>query len=251
MSLLCQSMNEVSLVAIPAYAGVVALSGGLVAILFVGIQRQDIATVVNAVVSIGAVLLPLALEFGVVSFSGQTLDIGPAIPLWLATAGFLHSLGMLGLYETVWWWDHLTHTLSAAFIAALIYATLIVVVPRSSVLNFSPVATGIATVLYTFWIGVLWELIELVARDVAELFDVEPVLVHYGRRDTALDLGFDVLGALLIVFADVRVFVSITEQLPAVTEAFLFGSAGVTVVGSLLMILGMGFRRMNSREDYF
>lgn len=234
-----------------AYAGVVALTGGLVAVLFTGVRRRDIAIAANAIASIGAVLFPLTVELGLVSLSGQKLDIGPAIPLWLATAGFLHSLGMLGLYETVWWWDHVTHTLSAAFVAALIYATLIVVVPRSPALNFSPVALGTVTVLFTFWVGVLWELIELVARDIGEIFDIEPVLVHYGWRDTAFDLGFDVVGALFIVLVDVRVFVSITEQLPDLTRVFLFGSVGVTVVGSLLMAVGIGFRKLVGGLDLF
>lgn len=224
-----------------AYAGVVILTAGIFAILFIGVQRRDTATTVNAAVSIAAVVLPLALEFGLVSPSGQPVDIEPALPLWIAAAGFLHSLGMVGLYERLWWWDHLTHTLSAAFIAAVIYACLVVVVPRSSVLNFSAAATGMVTVLFTFWVGVFWELVELIARDIEEVFGIEPILVHYGWRDTAYDLGFDIVGATLVVLADFRVFVPIARQSPEITETFIFGSAGVTIVGSLLMALGIGF----------
>jgi len=66
---------------------------------------------------------------------------------------------------------------------------------------------AVLTVVLTLAAGVFWELIELIARDVGRRYDVEPVLVHYGRRDTTLDLVFDVVGALLVVGFDVRVFV--------------------------------------------
>jgi hypothetical protein len=229
-----------------AYAGVVALTAGIFAILFVGVQRRDIATAVNAGVSIVVVVLPLALGFGLLSPSGQPVDIDPALPLWIAAAGFLHSLGMVGLYERIWWWDHLTHTLSAAFVAAVIYASF-VVVPRSSVLNFSAAATGMVTVLFTFWVGVFWELVELIARELGERLDIEPLLVHYGWRDTAYDLVFDIVGAMLVVLVDFRLFVPIARQSPATTETFLLGSLGVTTIGSLLMALGIGFTKM--RKD--
>lgn len=227
------------------YAGVVVLTAGIFAILFVGVHRRDTPTTVNAGVSIVAVVLPLAVESGLVTPAGQPIGIDPALPLWIAAAGFLHSLGMIGLYERLWWWDHLTHTLSAAFVAAVIYASLVVVGSHSSALDFSAATTGVVTVLFTFWVGVFWELIELVAREVGEQFDIEPILVHYGWRDTAYDLAFDIVGATLVVLVDFRLFVPITSQSPAITEAFLFGSAGVTTVGSVMLTLVIGFVKMN------
>lgn len=226
----------------PAFVGVVALTAGIVVTLVAGARRRDLAATVNALASIGFVLLPLSVELGLLSVPDRTVTVGSALPLWAAAAGFLHSLGMLGLYETRWWWDNLTHTVSAALVAALTYAGLLVVLQRSPALDPAPVAVAAVTVLFTFWIGVTWELLELVARDVGERFDADPVLVHYGWRDTALDLVFDLAGATLVVLVDLRVFVPLAEQLPGVTRSVLLGSAGVTVVGSLLMAVGVGLR---------
>lgn len=219
-----------------AYVGVMALTGGIAAMLFEGVRRRDVAATVNAGVSLALVSLPLLVEFELLVGSRQTITIGPILPLWIAVAGFLHSLGMLWLYETVWWWDSLTHTVSAALIAALTYAGLVVAVHHSPSLNLSVVVIASVTVLVTFWIGIAWEVIELVAREVGEWFDVEPVLVHYGWRDTAFDLVFDLVGAVLVVLIDLRVFVPIAEQLPGVMRVLLLGSTGVTVAGLLVIV---------------
>jgi hypothetical protein len=124
------------------------------------------------------------------------------LAFWIAVAGLLHALGMLGRYDSVWWWDHLTHTLSAALAAALLYAGLLVVAPAIAVAG---------TVLTIVVLGVLWEAGELFAREVADRYDIEPVLVHYGWRDTALDLLFDVVGAGVVVALDVRLFRPVVE----------------------------------------
>jgi hypothetical protein len=222
---------------------VLATSGSFFAILLVGVQRRDTATAVNAAVSIAAVVLPLALASLLVAPSVHSVDIDPVLPLWVAAAGFLHSLGMVGLYERLWWWDHLTHTLSAAFVAAVVYAAL-VVVPPSSVFNFPAVTTRLLPVLVTFWVGVVWELLELLARDIEELVGFEPILVHYGWQDTAHDLVFDIVGATLVVLVDLRIFVSIASQSPEGAETFLLGTVGVTTIGSLVMALGVTLNRV-------
>lgn len=111
------------------------------------------------------------------------------------------------MYESTWWWDHLTHTVSGVLVAALIYAGLVVTRPTTG-----SGSVAAATVLFTFAVGVSWELLELVAREVGERYDIEPVLVHYGWRDTAFDLGFDLVGALLVVLLDLRIFVPVVDQ---------------------------------------
>ena len=221
-----------------AYACVGVFTAGIGGILLLGVRRRDTPTAVNAGFSIVAVVVPLALEFGLGSASGPGVGVGPALPLWIAVAGFLHSLGMVGLYERLWWWDHLTHTISGMFVAALLYAAFIVVAPRWSVLDFSPATIKILLVISTFWIGVFWELVELLAREIGEMFDIKPLLVHYGWRDTAYDLGFDIVGAVIVVLADIRVFVPITGQSTAITELFLVATAVITVGGSLLIAVG-------------
>ena len=188
------------------------------------VRRRNVAAIVNALFALAVALLPATA-----SVVAPSVVVDPTVPLWIALAGFLHSLGMLGLYESVWWWDHLTHTVSAALVAALLYAALVVAfTPSTGVL-------AVATLVFTFAVGVFWELIELVAREVGDRFDVEPVLVHYGWRDTAYDLVFDVVGALLIVGFEVGVFVPLIDRFPRAAATLVVGGGSVVVVGSVVM----------------
>lgn len=223
--------------------GVVVLSGGLVAILLVALRQRNAAAAANALVSLAAVGLPVAVEVSVRFSSNRTLDVGAELPLWIALAGCLHSFGMLGPYDTVSWWDSLTHAVSAALVAALMYAGLLAVAEHEAGGLLSPGPIAAVTLLFTFVVGVFWELVELVARDLGERFDVEPVLVHYGWRDTALDLVFDVAGALVVVLLDVRVFVPVAEQAPDATRTLVLGSFLAVVVGSVFLALAVDFDR--------
>lgn len=205
-----------------------------------GVRRRNVPATVNALVALAATFLPAIVAFVVRSGSARSVDFAPEITLWIATAGFLHSLGMLGLYESVGWWDHLTHATSAMLVAAPIYAG--VIVTARHVTDFGLGFGGVvaATLLFTLAAGVFWELLELVARAVAERYDVEPLLVHYGWRDTALDLGFDLVGALFVVVLDVRAFVPVADRFPRATTEILLGTGAVVVVGSVLLGLCVG-----------
>jgi hypothetical protein len=207
------------------------LQGGIAGALLVGLRYRNPSAAINAAVALALALLPtLALD--------RLAGAGSVLSLWIAAAGFLHCLGMLGLYESVTWWDHLTHTVSGALVAAVCYAALLVVGAGTG-LPDTPFSVPSATVLFTVAVGVFWELAELLARDVGERFDVQPVLVHYGWRDTVLDLGFDALGALAVVLFDLTVFVPILERTPALTRLALLWSTGLVIAGSILAFLGV------------
>lgn len=216
----------------PAQIGVGILQGAILGTLLVGLRRGNVAAVVNAAIAFLATLLPLVVALVLDPAGAAGVAFGTALPLWIAVAGFLHSLGMLGLYESTWWWDHLTHTISAALVAALVYAGLVVAA------GWSTGAVAAATVAFTAAIGVCWELVELVAREVAETFDIEPVLVHYSWRDTAYDLGFDLVGALLVVLLDLRVFVPVAARFPG--TAWLVIGGGTVALVSVLLLAGVG-----------
>ncbi|SFQ06821.1 MULTISPECIES: hypothetical protein [Halolamina] len=180
--------------------GVALVGAAQLAALYVGYRRGDTAAVVNTAAAVALVLVFAALP--VVLRDGDQPTRLAGLTFWVAVAGFLHALGMLGRYESVWWWDHLTHTLSAALAAALLYAAVLVA-------GWSGAAA--ITLLGTTVLGVLWEVGELIAREIADRYDIEPVLVHYGWRDTAFDLVFDVVGAVLVVALDLRLFVPVVE----------------------------------------
>ena len=215
------------------------LLGALAFTLFVATRRRDLSAAVNALVSFAIALLSLPLAAGFQMPWGHPF-LTPALPIWVTVAGLLHSVGMLGPYDTRWWWDHLTHTVSAMLVAALVYAGLIVAGASGATPPLSRATIAGATVIYTMAIGIFWELIELVARAVGERYDVEPMLVHYGWRDTALDLVFDLVGAVLVVALDLRIFVDLAAHAPTVTR-LLVGLAGTVItVGSALMALLLG-----------
>jgi hypothetical protein len=216
------------------------LQSAILALCIVAVRRRNVAAAINAVGAFVLALLPIVVEIILPVILTRNVVFGPVLSVWLAAAGFLHSLGMLGLYESTWWWDHLTHTVSAALVAALLYAGVIVTLPDTAGIGDSSGIVMTVTVVFTFAIGVFWELIELVAREVGERFDIEPVLIHYGWRDTVVDLGFDIVGASLVIGADLRIFVPLMEQFPGVTGALLVGSGWIVFGGSVLMALLIG-----------
>lgn len=181
--------------------GTAAVGAALLVALYVGYQRENTAAVVNTVAAVCLTVVPPVA--GWVFGGGPAADSVVPLTFVVAVAGFLHALGMLGRYESVWWWDHLTHTLSAALLTALLYAGLLVLAPGLAVAG---------ALLGTVLLGVFWEVGELMGREIARRYDIEPVLVHYGGRDTALDLVFDLVGAALIVALDVRAFLPLAES---------------------------------------
>jgi hypothetical protein len=220
----------------PLLAGVVLCQAGIAAALVVAVRRADTAAAVNAV-------LALAVAF-LVPVLGTTLPVrgtgfGSVLALWVGLAGLLHCVGMLGLYDGCWWWDHVTHGVSAALVAALLYAGFLASVADPNRTALPPELAGTAAVSVTLAIGILWELVELLARELGEALGVEPVLVHYGWRDTAFDLVFDVLGAVAVVGLDVRLFVGVAEQFPSLNGQLLVWSCGVVSVASLLSVVGI------------
>lgn len=223
---------------------VILLQAGIVVTLVAALRRQNTAAAINAFVSLLASALPLALEVAYPHLFARAVVVPPELPLWIAAAGFLHSVGMMGPYNDVWWWDHLTHTVSAALVAALVYAGLLVAARDPGTVGGSAGTVALLAILYTFAAGIFWELIELVARQVGERYDVEPVLVHYGWRDTAFDLVFDLVGALLVVLFDVRVFVPLAEQSPGTAEGLVLAGGATLVVGSLLLSIPLTVGRL-------
>ncbi|GGL63991.1 hypothetical protein GCM10009039_22300 [Halocalculus aciditolerans] len=137
----------------------------------------------NAALAFAATFLPGLFErvFGV--------EFRPWQRVYADAAMLTHSAGMLGPYDDVWWWDHVTHTHSATLLAGIVH-----VVARRRGRDPRPRVIGAVAV-----VGVGWELIEFAIHAVADRFGVEPILVPYGTRDTAFDLLFDFLGALIVL----------------------------------------------------
>jgi CDP-diglyceride synthetase len=218
----------------PIRASALAFLIALLATLAEAIRRRSVPAVVNASLSLCVALLPLALDLVLTQPVAWSAESGPTLTVWMAVAGLLHSVGMLGLYESTDWWDHLTHACSAALLAALVYACVLVVAQHGA-LPGGERWVGLVTVLVVLLAGVCWELGELFARDVGNRYGIEPVLVYYGPADTALDLVFDLLGVLAVVSFDLRLFVALAAPHPQTATQLFYGTV------ALLVVLTVGF----------
>lgn len=225
------------------YLALVALTAGIIGILLIGLQRQNIPAAVNALVSLLLSLVPVLIDVVNWFAFDRGIALGPELPLAIALIGLLHSYGMLGPYDEIWWWDHLTHTLAAGLIATLIYSAL------TATLSVSAPLIGVLTVLFTLALGIFWELIELAAREFGKRHDIEPVLVHYGLRDTILDLFFDLLGAMAVVVLGLRPFVAVAEDFPITTRMLLGGTAMVVVFGSIVLVVVTRYLLIRNRSS--
>lgn len=148
-----------------------------------GLRRGNSGAVVNGVVALATSFLPDVIErrFGV-EFRGWQR-------VYAESAMLAHTAGMLGLYEGTWWWDHLTHTLSATLLGGTVHAA-----ARRSDRDPQPWTLGVIV-----GGGVLWEILEYAVHGITDRLGLDPVLIPYSARDTAVDLLFNLLGALLVI----------------------------------------------------
>jgi hypothetical protein len=172
---------------------------GLVGLLFVGIERGSVGIIVNVVVALAVTQLPPILE------RDYELPMDPRLTLWITSAAFLHALGTVGipgggvnLYSTVWWWDHLTHALSASVVAAAGYATVRAVDEHSGPVTIPPTFISVFILVFVLAFGVLWELLEFFLGLAVDRLGMTNILTQYGTEDTLKDLLFNSIGAVVV-----------------------------------------------------
>ncbi|WP_276257649.1 hypothetical protein [Haloglomus litoreum] len=171
----------------------------LVGILFVGLWDRDTGVIVNTAVALGVTQLVPILE------RDYGIPMDPALTLWITAAVFLHAVGVVGfpgspqnLYQDLWWYDHVTHALSASVVAAAGYATARAVDLHSVEVRLPPRFMFAFILLLTLAFGVFWEVIEFTIGEAAAVLGGEPVLTQYGLDDSMLDLVFDTVGAVVV-----------------------------------------------------
>lgn len=168
------------------------LQGGLVAILAVGILGGNLSVALNAALALVVTFLPAVLRRD----AGIHLDAG--LSLFITAAVFLHAVGMLGLYDRVPWWDHLTHVLSAMIVAGVAYTVVRAVDLHSDRFHVPRGHMPYYLLGFTLAMGLLWEGLELGARVLTDALSLDVIWVDYGPFDTELDLLFDAVGALIV-----------------------------------------------------
>ncbi|PGF18025.1 hypothetical protein CP556_19270 [Natrinema sp. CBA1119] len=172
---------------------------GLVGMLFVGIERGNGGIVINTGVALAVTQLPPLLE------RDYEIPMDPRLTLWITTAVFLHAFGTVGLpgatatlYSQVWWWDHMTHALSASLVAGVGYATVRALHEHAEGIYFPRRFVAVFILLFVLAFGVLWEILEFVIALSADALGVKAVLTQYGLEDTMLDFVFNSIGAIVV-----------------------------------------------------
>ena len=171
----------------------------LVGMLAIGLVSTDTGVIVNAVMALAVTRLPGILErdFGIPMDTGLTL--------WITSAVFLHVVGSVGIpgtsftpYQSIWWYDHLTHALSASIVAAVGYAAARALDVHSDEIRIPPRFMAVFIFLFVLAFGVLWEVIEFALGGLSGLFGFGRILTQYGLEDTMLDLIFNTIGGAVV-----------------------------------------------------
>lgn len=119
------------------------------------------------------------------------------LTLWITSAVFLHAVGTLGPYSSVWWWDHVTHTLSAAVVAGAGYSTVRALDIHSDEVEIPPRLTFVFVLIFVVAFGVTWEVLEFGVEKVGEATG-QTLLTQYSLEDTMKDLIFDIVGGVIV-----------------------------------------------------
>ncbi|MGQ3413946.1 hypothetical protein ACT4ML_17095 [Natrinema sp. LN54] len=172
---------------------------GLIGMLFVGIERGNGGIVINTAVALLVTQLPPLLE------RDYEIPMDPRLTLWITTAVFLHAFGTVGLpgatrtlYSQVWWWDHMTHALSASLVAGVGYATVRAFDEHAEGVHLPGKFIAVFILLFVIAFGVLWEILEFAIALSADALGIKAVLTQYGLGDTMLDFVFNSIGGLVV-----------------------------------------------------
>ena len=159
------------------------IRGGILAVFVEGLRERNLNAVVNAALMFTATYLPDIAE------GMYNVDFQPWQRVYAEITMLAHAVGFLGPYDDIWWWDHVTHVLSATLLGGFVH----VAAHRRDRNPNRDVLTAIIGG------GLLWESMEYAIHGLSNHLGIEPVLVYYGPRDTLKDLLFNLLGALLVI----------------------------------------------------
>lgn len=127
---------------------------------------------------------------------GYSMDVG--LVLWITIAILLHSVGALGPYRSIPWYDSLAHTVSATVIAGIGYASLRAFERHTGEIDVPPEFRTVFIVVFVLAAGVVWELLEFASGGLASITGGRAPLVVMGIDDIVSDMVFNALGAVVV-----------------------------------------------------
>jgi len=159
----------------------------LLGLFAVGLYYGDLYAAFASLFSFGLMSIPLFLRRrGLVAIPWE-------LNLWIFIALFLHNLGVLAdYYDRFWWWDKLTHFLSASLIAGFGFIFIVIIDKYVDTIYLPQRMLSFFIIVFVLAMGVVWEIFEFG-------FDVFlGTRMQYSLDDTVMDLVFDLLGGLVV-----------------------------------------------------
>lgn len=142
----------------------------------------------------------------------------PGLVFMLTLAATVHAVGMLGPYQSTFWYDWMAHALSASVVALSGYAVIRALDIHSPSIELPRGFVRVFTVVLVVAFGGLWELFELLVGSLATWLGMQPPLIVYGLDDSVLDMVSNTLGGITVALLAPG---SLTE-LPASLAARVF-----------------------------
>jgi uncharacterized protein (DUF697 family) len=172
----------------------------LVGLLFVALDHRNVGGVVTAAVALGVTKLPSVLE------RDYRLELDAGLTLWLTTAVFLHTIGVvvlpgteIVLYNEIPGYDHVTHALSASVVAGVGYATVRAFDDHSDEVDLPRRFTFVFVLLFVLAFGVGWEILEFTIGEVTEALGIAVSgATQHGLEDTMMDIVFNTVGGVVV-----------------------------------------------------
>jgi len=140
------------------------------------------------------------------------LVLNPFLSLWITSAVFFHALGSFGLYGAVWWWDHLTHALSASVVAGIGYTVVRSIDLHSETINLPNKFMFVFILLTVIGFGVVWELFEFGLDIIAYITGISMPLARHGLDDKMKDMMYNTLGATIVALFGQAYLTNVSED---------------------------------------
>ncbi len=190
----------------------------LIGIFFVGLDRGNLGIMINSALAFAITLVPAVLK------RDYQIPMDAGLTLWITTAVFLHAVGTLGPYQNVWWWDHVTHMLSASLVAGVGYATVRALDAHNPDVYLPPRFMFVFILMFVVAFGVIWEVTEFAVSGLGSIIGGSAVLTQYGLEDTMLDLLFDTAGGLVTAIWGTAYLTDVTGALADRLDTRMQGS---------------------------